>query len=54
MGPRGCSFSGHSQPGDIHAAFDVCQVEAAIIGPPVCMLTRYRFRGASTWRSGSG
>lgn len=25
MGPRGCSFSGFSQPGDIHAAFDVSQ-----------------------------
>ncbi|KAI2470247.1 hypothetical protein F4781DRAFT_180953 [Annulohypoxylon bovei var. microspora] len=23
MGPRGCSFSGYSQPGDIHAAFDI-------------------------------
>ncbi|KDN61558.1 putative cytochrome b5-like Heme/Steroid binding domain-containing protein [Colletotrichum sublineola] len=23
MGPRGCSFSGFSQPGDIHAAFDI-------------------------------
>ncbi|KAI0159617.1 cytochrome b5-like Heme/Steroid binding domain-containing protein [Xylariaceae sp. FL1272] len=23
MGPRGCSFSGFTQPGDIHAAFDI-------------------------------
>ncbi|KAK3947148.1 hypothetical protein QBC32DRAFT_401772 [Pseudoneurospora amorphoporcata] len=23
LGPRGCSFSGYSQPGDIHAAFDI-------------------------------
>ncbi|KAK3900396.1 alpha subunit of putative sulfite reductase [Staphylotrichum tortipilum] len=23
IGPRGCSFSGYTQPGDIHAAFDV-------------------------------
>ncbi|VBB80424.1 Putative Sulfite reductase, alpha subunit (flavoprotein) [Podospora comata] len=23
MGPRGCSFSGYTQPGDIHAAFDI-------------------------------
>lgn len=23
VGPRGCSFSGYSQPGDIHAAFDI-------------------------------
>ncbi|KAK3998190.1 alpha subunit of putative sulfite reductase [Cladorrhinum sp. PSN332] len=23
MGPRGCTFSGYAQPGDIHAAFDI-------------------------------
>lgn len=38
-GPRGCSFSGVAQPGDIHAAFDVSLIlEASFI----CSVDEYR------------
>ena len=30
LGPRGCSFSGYCQPGDVHAAFDVCCPESLV------------------------
>lgn len=38
IGPRGCSFSGYTQPGDIHAAFDVgWHGPYLILGPELTM-----------------
>lgn len=39
-GPRGCSFSGVAQPGDIHAAFDVSLIREASF---VDRANEYRF-----------